>query len=44
MLAPPNVIPAPCKAEESAAESPNTMFLSLTETVVELIIVCTPST
>ena len=38
------VIPAPSAAAALAAESANTIFLSLTLTVVELIIVCVPST
>ena len=38
------VIPAPFAAAASAAESAKTMFLSLIDTVVELMIVCVPST
>ena len=38
------VIPAPSAAAAFGAESANTMFLSLTVTVVELITVVTPST
>ena len=43
-LVPPNVIPDPSSAEESAALSAITMFLSLRVIVVELIVVCVPST
>ena len=43
-LAPLIVIPAPFAAIAESAESANIIFLSLIETVVELIIVCTPST
>ena len=44
MLAPPNVMPPPCKAELSAALSAITMFLSFIVTAVELSVVCVPST
>ena len=44
ILAPPHVIPPPSSAELSAALSAITIFLSLRLTVVELIIVCVPST
>ena len=43
-FAPSIVIPAPSAAAASAAESAKTMFLSLTERVVELIVVVVPST
>ena len=42
--APLIVIPAPSAAAAFAAESASTMFLSLILTVVELIVVCVPST
>ena len=42
--APPIVIPAPLEAAESADESANSKTLSLIVTVVELIVVCVPST
>ena len=44
MLLPPHVSPPPSMAELSAALSPITMFLSFSETTVELMIVCVPST